>query len=167
MDRLTREVEIQKNIFLTLKQQYELAKIEEIQGESVVRVLDQPQIPLGPSNKNLKLSVILSIIIGLGLGIILGFARSYLNNNDIDERRKLRKVKNFLKKKSKDAVLDIRISATISILMALGLPFYLTHKSQNPVFFGLYSNTMMFLNVSYIIILISSISLLLYLKNKK
>ena len=167
LDRLTREVEIQKNIFLTLKQQYELAKIEEIQGESVVRVLDQPQIPLGPSNKNLKLSVILSIIIGLGLGIILGFARSYLNNNDIDERRKLRKVKNFLKKKSKDAVLDIRISATISILMALGLPFYLTHKSQNPVFFGLYSNTMMFLNVSYIIILISSISLLLYLKNKK
>ena len=109
----------------------------------------------------------LSIIIGLGLGIILGFARSYLNNNDIDERRKLRKVKNFLKKKSKDAVLDIRISATISILMALGLPFYLTHKSQNPVFFGLYSNTMMFLNVSYIIILISSISLLLYLYLKK
>ena len=42
-DRLERDVEIQKGIYLTLKQQYELAKIEEIQGASVVQVLDKPK----------------------------------------------------------------------------------------------------------------------------
>ena len=50
-ERLERDVEIQKNIFLTLKQQLELAKIEEVQESNVVQILDQPQIPLNPSNR--------------------------------------------------------------------------------------------------------------------
>ena len=77
----------------------ELAKIEEIQVASIVQVLDESQMPLGPSNKNLKLSVLLAGVLGVGLGILLGFVRSYVNNSDIDERRKLRRVRNFLKKK--------------------------------------------------------------------
>ena len=40
-ERLERDVEIQKNIFLTLKQQLELAKIEEVQESNVVQILDQ------------------------------------------------------------------------------------------------------------------------------
>ena len=51
-ERLTREVEIQKGIFITSKQQLELAKIEEIQETSIVQVLDKPQIALSPNNIN-------------------------------------------------------------------------------------------------------------------
>ena len=54
LDRLTREVEIQKGIYLTLKQQLELAKIEEVQQAPILQILDYPKIPLGPSNKNIK-----------------------------------------------------------------------------------------------------------------
>ena len=53
-ERLDRDVEIQKGVYLTLKQQLELAKIEEVQETSVVQILDRPQIALGPSNKKLK-----------------------------------------------------------------------------------------------------------------
>ena len=69
--RLARDVEIQKGIYLTLKQQYELAKIEEVQEASIVQVLDKPQVPLGPTNKNLKRSVLLAGILGIGLGILV------------------------------------------------------------------------------------------------
>ena len=57
LDRIKREVEIQKSIYLTLKQQLELAKIEEIQETSIVQILDEPQIPLSPANKNVKMGV--------------------------------------------------------------------------------------------------------------
>ncbi len=124
-DRLTREVEIQKGIYLTLKQQFELAKIEEVQEKSIMQVLDTPQLPLGPSNKNVYLSSVLSVFIGSVFGIIIAFLRSYLNNDNIDERRKIRRVKNFVRKKGKDIILDFRVSAIMSVVLITCLPFYL------------------------------------------
>jgi len=166
-EQLTRDVEVQKSVYLTLRQQLELAKIEEVQEASIVQILDKPQIPLGPSNKNLRLSVLLAGMLGIGLGIVLGFIRSYLNNSDMDERRKLRRVRNFIKKKGKDVILDHRISIIVSILLIVGLPFYLGHKSQDPIFFGMYSLKMMFVNTIYILTLIASIRLFFHLRRKK
>ena len=166
-ERLERDVEVQKGIYLTLKQQLELAKIEEVQETSIVQILDKPQIALGPSNKNLKLSIIVAGILGMGLGIIIGFGRAYADNSDMDERKKLRRIKHFLKKKAKDIILDRRISGIVSVLLLIGLPFYLSHRSQNPVFFGMYSAKLMMVNTVYVLVLISAISLFLYLTWKK
>ena len=167
LDHLARDVEVQKSIYLTLRQQLELAKIEEVQKTSIVQILDKPQIPIGPSNKNLMLSIILSGILGVVFGILLGFLRSYLNNSNMDERRKLRRVRNFVKKKGKDLVLDRRISGIVSVLLIIGLPFYLGYESQNPVFFGIYSSKLMLVNTVYILTLFTSISLFIYLSRKK
>jgi len=138
LDRLTRNVEVQKSIYLTLKQQLELSKIEEIQETSIVQVLDKPQIPLGPYNINLKRSVMLAGAVGLVLGIFLAFVRSYLDNSNIDERKKLRRVKHFLKKKIKDILLDRRVFGIVSLLLLIGLPFYLGEESKNPYYFGMF-----------------------------
>jgi len=167
LDRLTRGVEIQKGIYLTLKQQQELAKIEEVQEASIVQILDRPQVPLAPSNKNLKLALLLSGIFGLGLGILLGFIRAYTNNSDTTERRKLRRVRNFVKKKFKDIFLDRRVSGIISVLFILGLPYYLGHESKNPVYFGLYSPKLMLINTIYVFTLVASLALFIYLSSKK
>ena len=166
-DRLARDLEIQKGIYLTLKQQFELAKIEEIQGASVVQVLDKPQIALGPSNKKLKLSVLLAGVVGIGLGIILGFIRSYINSDDMNERKKFRRMKHFIKKKTKDIFLDRRVSGIVSILLLIGLPTYLGYESKNPIFFGMYSTTLMIVNTVYVLMLISSLTLFIYLFRKK
>ena len=167
-DRFGRDVEIQKGIYLTLKQQLELSKIEEVQEGSIMQVMDKPQIPLSPSNKNLKLSVLLAGIVGLALGIILGFVRSFLiNNSDMGERRKLRRVRSFLRKKGKDIILDRRISGIISILLLLGLPFYLGYESKSPVFFGRYSPILMVINTVYIFSLATTVSIYIYLSRKK
>jgi hypothetical protein len=165
--RLARDVEIQKGIYLTLRQQYELVKIEEVQETSIVQVLDHPQVPLGPINKNLKLSVLLSIVFGMAFGVIFGFVRSYINNSDIDERRKLRRVRNFLKKKTKDIILDRRVSGIISVLLLIGLPYYLGHQSKDPVYFGMYSAKLMLVNTVYVLALITSLSLFIHFKRKE
>ena len=41
----------------------------------------------------------IAMIFGLSLGLFLSFLRSFINNNDIEERKKLRKVKNYVRKK--------------------------------------------------------------------
>jgi uncharacterized protein involved in exopolysaccharide biosynthesis len=164
--RLARDVEIQKGIYLTLKQQYELAKIEEVQEASIVQVLDRPQISLNPSNKNLRLGILMAGFLGVGIGVFLGFIRSYLDNNDMSERKKLRRIKHFLKKKTKDIILDRRVSGIISLLLILGLPFYLGYESKIPVFFGMYSAKLMIINTIYVFMLISSCTLFLFLTKK-
>ena len=161
--RLARNVEIQKGIYLTLKQQFELAKIEEVQEASIVQVLDRPQVPLGPSNKNLKLSVLLAGVLGVVLGIIIGFIRAYADNSDIDERKKLRRVKHLLKKKMKDIFIDRRIAGIVSGLMLVGLPLFLGYKSKSPIFFGMYSAKLMLVNTVYVFVLLSAIVLFFYL----
>jgi len=166
-ERLIRSVEIQKGIYLTLKQQLELANIEKIQEETVVQILDEPMIPLNESGKNLKLNVLLSGILGLGLGILLGFVRTYLNNSDIDERKKLRRIKNFLKKKSKELIMDRRVLGIVSVLLLIGLPYYIGHTSKNPVFFGMYSTRLMFINTIYVLTLLISSALFIYITFKK
>jgi uncharacterized protein involved in exopolysaccharide biosynthesis len=166
-ERLARDVEIQKGIYLTLKQQLELAKIEEVQEASIVQVLDQPQVALGPSNKNLRQNVLLAGILGIGIGILLGFIRSYLNSNDMAERKKLRRIKYFIKKKIKDIILDYRVSGIVSVLLLIGLPFYLGHESKNPVFFGMYSAKLMIVNILYMMMFLLSLGLFIHLARKK
>ena len=53
-ERNKREVDVQKEIYLTLKLQLELAKIELVQESSIIQILDKPQIPQGPFNINFE-----------------------------------------------------------------------------------------------------------------
>ena len=100
-ERYERQVEAQKGVYLTLKQQYELSRIEEIQEASIIQILDYPQVPLYPSNKNVKFNVILAVLVGAIFGIIIGIIRSYVNTSNLDERKKLDKSEIFLRKNLK------------------------------------------------------------------
>ena len=53
-------------------------------------------------------------------------------------------------------MMDRRIFAILTIVLAAGLPFYLGHQSTNPVFFGRYSSKMMLINSLYITILFTN-----------
>ena len=165
-DRLDRDVEIQKSIYLTLKQQHELAKIEEVQETSIIQIVDHPYLPLGPSNINVKLSLIIGGFFGIGFGLFLAFLRSYFNNNNIDERRKLRRVKNFVSKKAFDFLFDYRVYGITSLIFLIGAPYYLSQTSKNPQFFGMYSKSLLVFNIIYIFLLIFFVILFLKMKRK-
>lgn len=167
-DRLNRDVEIQKGIYLTLKQQLELSKIEEIQESSIIHVLDKPQIPLYPFNKNVKMTLLLSAIIGLGLGIIIGISRNYMKSADIDDRKKIRRMKLLLKNKAKDFIVDTRVTGVLSFMLIVCSPFYFGHVSQSPEFFGLYSSKLLIFNILYLIATLIIFYFFLYhYKNKR
>jgi uncharacterized protein involved in exopolysaccharide biosynthesis len=165
LDRLTREVEVQTGIYLVLKQQHELAKIEEVQGASILQVLDEPQIEFVPINKNLKLIIFVAAFFGLVVGIILALVRGAINSLDIDKRKKVKKGKKFLKNKVKDFMIDSRISMVISSLLLLSLPFYLSFRSEEPLYFGLYSNRALLVAIIYVLLL--AYSLFYSFKRKK
>lgn len=165
-ERISRDVEIQKGIYLTLKQQLELARIEQIEEASIIKILDKPQYPLYPFNIKLKSSLLIACFGGVFFGILLGLLRAYPDNADIKERKVVRSIKNFVKKKSIDLANDYRVWGILSTMMIIALPFYLGHESKTPEFFGLYSTKLMLLNTFYIITLFISI-ILFFIKRKK
>ena len=167
LERLEREVKIQNQVFVTLKQQLELAKIEEVQEQSVFQILDYPELPLRPSNRNFLIDLFRGLIIGTFFGVLLSLVRSYINSDDINERKKIRKVRSFLKKKTKEFYSDHRISGILSFALLIGMPFYLIHKSSNPVYFGRFSPTLLIVNIVYISLFILSLFNYIKLMNKK
>lgn len=97
-ERLERNLDIQKGIFLTLKQQLELARIEEVQKSSFVQILDYPSLPLNISNPTRMSSYILGGFAGLFLGIFLAFIIDYFSFRNPEEAEKLKTATNYIKK---------------------------------------------------------------------
>ena len=93
--RLSREVTVITGVFTTLKQQLETAKIEEVKESDYVVVLDPPDIPIVRSEPKKKQSIILAGILGIALGMVIGFIREYFSNSDNDERQKLNQARSL------------------------------------------------------------------------
>jgi len=92
-ERLQRDVEIQSGIFLTLKQQLELAKIEEVQKSSFVQILDYPSLPLVESNPKKLSTYIIGGFLGFFLALGLSFVIEYFTNRNEIEASKLKSAK--------------------------------------------------------------------------
>ena len=148
-EKLSREVEIQKSIFLTLKQQFELVKIEEIQETTIVQVLDEPQLALSASNKNVKLTLLLSTVIGVFLGLITALSRGLIINASPYQRKKINDIKKSVSKKTREIYSDYRITGVVTILLLSFFPFYLSYESNNPEYFGRYSTKLFTFIVMY------------------
>ena len=76
-ERLQREIEIQTQIYISLKQQFEQIKIEEAQNKSYFKIVDPPNIPIYHSKPKRKLTVIFSGLMGLIIGGIIAIKKNY------------------------------------------------------------------------------------------
>ncbi len=80
-ERLLREVEMINQVYITIKAEYELVKIDEIGKRTMVSILDIPEVPTeksGPSRKSkLILTIILAVIIDILLVIVGIKAKKY------------------------------------------------------------------------------------------
>ena len=72
-ERLTTEMDVKKEIFSTLKQQFELVKIEEVEEGATVQILDKPVSPYEKSSPKIFFSIFLSIFIGFGLSVVIAY----------------------------------------------------------------------------------------------
>jgi len=73
LERLMREVEIQTQIYITLQQQYELARIEEVKETPSVVILDEAVPSIIKDQPQRKFIVVIAAIIGgiIALGSVI------------------------------------------------------------------------------------------------
>ena len=76
-ERLQREILVHTQIYISLKQQFEQVKIEEMQNKSILKIVDPPNIPINHSKPKRKRIVIISGLMGILIGGIIAVAKNY------------------------------------------------------------------------------------------
>jgi uncharacterized protein involved in exopolysaccharide biosynthesis len=70
-DRLSRAVQVRQELYTSLAQAYEQAKIEEVRDTPVITIVEQPELPARPDSRGLVLSTLVALLGGAGLGALL------------------------------------------------------------------------------------------------
>lgn len=76
--RLQREVSLRQELFLTLSQSFETARIEEVRSTPVITVVDRPEATVQPRPRGTIRKALIALIGGGFLGLILAFGSEYL-----------------------------------------------------------------------------------------
>lgn len=76
--RLQRQVAIRQEVYLTLKREDEIARIEEVNDTPVITVIDSAVPPQQKSKPKRKLLVIFALAIGSALAVLGAFSAEYL-----------------------------------------------------------------------------------------
>jgi uncharacterized protein involved in exopolysaccharide biosynthesis len=77
-ERLTRQVTLNQEIYLQLKKQYELARIQELDDQTLIQVIKNPEIPVHRSSPKKTRIAIISFIFGCLLGITCAIANHFI-----------------------------------------------------------------------------------------
>jgi len=77
--RLQRNLELNENLYLTMKQKYEESRITEAGQMGKVRILD-PALFAIKVKPNKRINILLGLILGLGLSLGYAYLREYLDN---------------------------------------------------------------------------------------
>lgn len=77
-DRLRRQVQLRQELYLTLKREYETARIEEVNDTPVITVIESAVPPLQRSKPRRRMNVILAFFVGGMMSVFLAFGAEYL-----------------------------------------------------------------------------------------
>ena len=82
VQEMGREIDLQNSLYITLRTQHEKVKIEEVERDDMVQIIDGPNIPIKLTRPRRGLSVILSLFFGIFMGIFtIYFRKNYLEQN--------------------------------------------------------------------------------------
>ena len=82
-ERLLREVQVQTEVFITLKNQYEITQLDEVNEPQMIEVLNYPEKPMNrisppPVFRSILLGIIFGMAISLGLIVIISNKDNYM-----------------------------------------------------------------------------------------
>lgn len=94
--RLERQVQMRQQLFTSLSQSYEQARLQEVRNTPVITVLEAPVEPVDRNPRGLKQRGILGLVLGLVLGSIYAFGREFSSRDSAQSPgfRELRRVTN-------------------------------------------------------------------------
>lgn len=81
VQEMGREIDLQNSLYVTLKTQHEKAKIDEVERDDMVQIIDGPNIPSKLTSPRRGLSILLSLFFSLFASIIIIYIRE--NNNNV------------------------------------------------------------------------------------
>jgi uncharacterized protein involved in exopolysaccharide biosynthesis len=67
-DRMQREVGVRQQLYQSLRQSYEQARLEEVRDTPTITVVEEPQLPARPDSRKLIQKLALALLVGLLLG---------------------------------------------------------------------------------------------------
>jgi tyrosine-protein kinase Etk/Wzc len=76
-DRLSRDVGMRQQVYSSLAQSYEQAKIDEVRDLPVITTVSEPEAPVLPDPRGLLLRTLFAMVAGAGLGLAIGFLREW------------------------------------------------------------------------------------------
>ena len=82
VQEMGREIDLQNSLYVTLKSQHEKAKIDEVERDDMVQIIDGPNIPSKLTSPRRGLSIFLALFFGIFLSIfIFYFREKYIEVN--------------------------------------------------------------------------------------
>jgi uncharacterized protein involved in exopolysaccharide biosynthesis len=76
-ERLTREVSLRLQLYSTVADAYEKARIEEVRDTPVLTVIEPPEPVRVPDRRRLLTKLVLGLLAGLAVGLLVVFAREF------------------------------------------------------------------------------------------
>jgi len=76
-EKLTRKVVMRQQLYTSLAQAYEQAKLDEVRDTPVITIIERPEFPTRPDSRGLLQRGFLALILGGIFGTFLAFAREY------------------------------------------------------------------------------------------
>jgi len=87
LDRLKRNVKVQEEVYITLKKQVELAKIEEQERKPAIEIIEKAAVPLYKSAPKTRKNLILAVFVSFALFVGLAFVLEHLRKMNPGEER--------------------------------------------------------------------------------
>jgi len=80
-DRLARDVSMQQQVYTSLSQSFEQARIEEVRDTPVITIVERPELPVLPDPRGLLRRSIVALVIGTIVGTLLALYRDFLSRH--------------------------------------------------------------------------------------
>lgn len=84
-DRLQRQVTMRQELYTSLAQSYEQARIDEVRNTPVITVVERPQEPVLADSRRLVLMVLVGVAFGVMVGVAAAFVREYVRRSREDD----------------------------------------------------------------------------------
>ena len=101
-DRLAREIQMQQELFTSISQAFEQAKIEAVRDTPVITIVDPPEIPLRPNRRGLTRWGLAVLILGGTLGVFLAFSMEFMKNTQAEADGELGEFSRLVKESCDD-----------------------------------------------------------------
>ena len=82
VQEMGREIDLQNSLYVTLKTQHEKAKIDEVERDDMVQIIDAPNIPAKLTRPRRGLSIVFSLFFGIFLSMMIVYSReNFMESN--------------------------------------------------------------------------------------